>query len=248
MISFRIFVKTKIQTTMKRTTLLLLLVAFAGCLTAYPQKKEAPKRQGWDIEGNDPLYGNVESITITRYELADKFGEIVKGNVADRDVYRFNSKGDATEYCTYGNSGWVMKNLYTYNSQGKMIEKNFISNGSLLMKYLYKYDAQGNMTEEAWYKGDGSLDSKWKYKYDAQGNMTEEAEYNSNGLMSSKTIYKYDSQGNMIEQAEYQSDGSLNYKHLYKYDSQGNWIEKTEYKSEIMIPVIMEERVIVYRQ
>ena len=145
---------------MKRTTLLLLLVAFAGCLTAYPQKKEAPKRQGWDIEGNDPLYGNVESITITRYELADKFGEIVKKSTLDKASSKFNSKGDVIELLEYNSDGSLSyKWLYKYDSQGKMIENaSYMSSREPSEeKTLYKYNAQGKTAEEAYYKSDGSL-------------------------------------------------------------------------------------------
>ena len=72
---------------------------------------------------------------------------------------------------------------------------------------------------------------------------------NSDGSLDHKYIRKYDSQGNEIEGAEYNSDGSLSSKNCYKYkyDSQGNWIEQVRYKGEIMKPISMEERTIVYR-
>ena len=36
-----------------------------------------PKRIGWNSE-YFPLYGNVESITMTEYKLKDSFGKVVK--------------------------------------------------------------------------------------------------------------------------------------------------------------------------
>ena len=45
--------------------------------TANP-KKEAPERKGW---GDDPLYGDIESVTITNYDVADKSGEIVRDKI-----------------------------------------------------------------------------------------------------------------------------------------------------------------------
>ena len=136
---------------MKRTTLFLLLVAFAGCLTAYPQKKEAPKRQGWnDYHDYGPLYGNVESITITRYELTDKFGEITKEEVREKEFYKFNLKGNVVEQ-------------YKYDRVGS---QNY--------KYLNKYDSQGNKIEKASHNADGALYWKTLYKYDSQGNCIEE--------------------------------------------------------------------------
>ena len=108
------------------------------------QKREAPKRKGWS-EGR-PLYGNVESVTITHYKLSGKFGEVVKDIDTDysKEVYKFNSNGDVEEYSEY--------NAFS---------------GALDYKYLYKYDSQGNKIELASYNGDGSLKGKSLYKYDS---------------------------------------------------------------------------------
>ena len=212
---------------MKRALLFFLLVAFAGCLTAYPQKKEAPERQGWPSNELGPLYGDVESVTITDCNLSDKFGVIVKGEMKQKLVSKLNLKGDVVELRIYRRDGSLRWNdLYKYDSQGNMIEKDN-SDG----KYLYKYDSQGNIIEGAEYKGDGSLSGKRLYKYDSQGNMIEEACYNSDGSLDHKYLYKYDLQGNMIEKATYYSDGKLGNKETWKYDSQGNKIEEAEYNS-----------------
>ena len=117
-----------------------------------PKKQEAPKRQGWD---DGPLYADVESVTFIKYDIADKFGEIVKGECNEKCVRKFNLKGDVIEMAEYNGSG------------------------SLVEKKLYKYDSQGNMIEEAKYNGSGSLDRKSLYKYDSQGNKIEETHYRS---------------------------------------------------------------------
>ena len=50
---------------MKRLTLILtILIAAASCTQL---AADAPKRQGWDYDKFGPLYGNVESVTITSY-------------------------------------------------------------------------------------------------------------------------------------------------------------------------------------
>ena len=235
LISFRIFVKTKIQNTMKHTTLLLLFVAFAGCLTAYSQQKEAPKRQGWEEDIWGPLYGNVENVTINRYKLSDKFGEIVKESEIYKYFYEFNSKDNLVKRTIYDNGSVKRENIYNYDTQGNVIEEVEDNRDGLLddNKTLYRYDAQGNNIEQTvyskttcprWLNG-----SKWIYKYDSIGNKIERAWYYNDGSLNQKWLYKYDSQGNMTESAEYISSGSMEEKILYKYDSQGNMIEEAHY-------------------
>ena len=63
--------------------------SMSDCATAKP---EAPERQGWS--GDFPLYGNVESVTVTKYKLHDKFGEVIRGDVQRMDKYCFNNAGD----------------------------------------------------------------------------------------------------------------------------------------------------------
>ena len=213
-------------------------------------EKKAPERKVW-IGG--PLYGDVESVTITRYRLSDKFGEVVKCIDTDysKEVYKFNSNGDVEEHSRYNAISRALeeKSLCKYDSQGNRIEEAGYNNyGSLSWKHLYKYDSQGNMIELADYDSDGSLSSKYLSKYDSQGHQIEWASYNGDGSLIGKNLIKYDSQGNRIEWARYEGDGSLDWKYLYKYDSQGNWIEEAKYEDDIMKPLSMGERIIVYRK
>ena len=212
---------------MKRRILfaaLMSLLLITSC-NAKKTHDTTPKRQGyreWELDRN--LYGDVDSVTITNYKFTDKFGELVKDRIINKDVYKFNLRGDVVEMIGYN------------------------SDGSLMGKILHKYDSQGNMIEEASYNGDGSLREKSLYKYDSQGNKIEEARYNGDGSLDYKYLYKYDSQGNKIECISYYDDGSLCEKILYKYDSQGNMIEKIRCNGEIMKPDSKTEQVIVYRK
>ena len=234
---------------MKRTILFAVLLSLLT-VSVSAQKAKAPERQGWSNWSDDSLYGNVESITITKYILTDKFGEIIKDGTIDKKVYKFNQQGDVIEEAYYyGDGSLWWKDLYKYDSKGNIIEKaTYNSDGSLWWKDLYKYDSQGNKIESAYYNSDGSLNYKHLYKYDSQGNKIEVAE---DGFIHSplcqKTKYKYDSKGNKIETARYFSNGSLDYKYLYKYDSKGNEIKKARYDGEIMKPTSMIVREIVYR-
>ena len=53
-------------------------------------KPEHPKRQGWDLF---ELYGDVESVVVTEYELKEKFGEVVRGDMERCERYYFNEAG-----------------------------------------------------------------------------------------------------------------------------------------------------------
>ena len=146
-------------------------------------KPKAPERQGWD---NYPLYGDVEEVTISEYELSEKFGEEVKGNLSSKELYKFNERGDVIEAARYNSDG----ELYDLYGNAKAI---------------YKYDSNGNEIEEADYNSDGELFWKKNSKYDSKGNQIEWAHYNSDGELRWKIIPKYDSMGNLIEGKKYES-------------------------------------------
>ena len=102
--------------------------SMSACAIAKP---EAPERQGWreDI----PLYGDVESVTVTSYKFEDKFGEVVRGDIWRSEKYYFNKAGDVIEMDQY------------------------YPDGSLMGKDVYKYDTSGNMIEMTEYRGEALL-------------------------------------------------------------------------------------------
>ena len=175
---------------MKRLFLLSALALVAICSSSCsssqsgaPAKPELPVRHGWNYS---PLYGDVESVTITSYQLEDKFGEVVRGDIGNcNKYYFFNEAGDVIEEALYN------------------------SYGSLREKEIYKYDASRNMIESVWYNSDGSLRYKTIYKYDSAGNMIEAASYGSDGSLCEKIIYKYDSSGNIIEETIYSGEALI---------------------------------------
>ena len=84
-------------------------------------KPEAPERQGW--WAGIPLYGDVESVVVATYNLEDKFGEVVRGDIKDSKKYYLNKAGDVfekAEYNSYGSLAW--KSIYKYDTSGNMIE------------------------------------------------------------------------------------------------------------------------------
>ena len=140
-----------------RRLFLLFSISIAALFCSYDLKAEAPKRQGW--WKNIPLYGDVESVVMTPYELEEKFGEVVRGGILDCRKHYFNDAGDVIEYAWY------------------------YSDGSLREKEIYKYDSSGNMIEKARYNSDGSLGEKFIYKYDSRGNAVEVTVYVGEALI-----------------------------------------------------------------
>ena len=107
-----------------RRLFLLIFITIAALFSSYDLKAEAPERQGW--EEVFPLYGDVESVVVTRYKLEEKFGEVVPGDNLGCHKYYFNDTGDVIE------------------------EAGYKSDGSLREKRIYKYDSSVNMIEKAW--------------------------------------------------------------------------------------------------
>ena len=120
---------------MKRLFLLFTVVAAVACGSALPE------RQNWDNESM-PLYGDVESITLTEYGLSLRFGEICREEARARNVAMFNEAGDATEFTVYYGDGSVdEKHVYTYDSERCPIEDQcYGSGGSLMYKSICEYD------------------------------------------------------------------------------------------------------------
>ena len=73
----------------------------------------ASKRQGYFFYEGD-LYGDVDSVTITKYSLTDKFGEVVKDKETRKSVYKFNLRGDVVEYNEYLVGLFFLKDLYKF--------------------------------------------------------------------------------------------------------------------------------------
>ena len=166
------FVKIKNpETTMKRTFLFTALAAMLVATScagsgskseaeSISTKKEAPKRQGWDNEIYGPLYGNVESITVTLYHLTEKNGEVVKNGIKCKDNYKFDREGNVVEKTGYDSDDLqVEKDLYKSDSRGTMIEEDYsyYRGSGYKSKNTYKYDPQNNYIERVRYEGEAMM-------------------------------------------------------------------------------------------
>ena len=127
----------------------------------------APKRIGWDCRGveyenvisdklyNLPLFGDIESVTITEFDVKmSNGGELVKDQDKRKEEYYFNQNGNVTKFFSYDAfaRNIICKIVYEYNSDGKLVKDG-----------CYNYD------EESW---EEPYDwSECFYKYDSSGNL-----------------------------------------------------------------------------
>ena len=139
-----------------------------GCALANSKKNDLNK---------DNLNGKVKSVSETVYSTVLKFGEITKGALHYKAIFKYDDNGNRIEGSIYD------------------------SNGDFGSKYTFKYDGNGNQIERAEYDTNGNLKIKAIYKYDVNGNQTEKIRYDSNGIFGSKYTLKYESdkQNNYIK-------------------------------------------------
>ena len=188
---------------------------------AQVKKSPAPERTGWDKEY--PLYGQVKSVTISSYDIVNKFGKNEKGELKDRETYVFNSAGDV-EQCVKSVE-YVLK--YHYNTDGVEIHK--YSFGKLVTCTANKYDENGRVVESAVYDGEGALQTMTFNEYDSEDNHIGEIEYDSSGKVTAITCYEYNEQGDCTSIECYDSYESLAQENSligihqsFTYDSAGN--------------------------
>ena len=216
---------------MKRSilfALMLSLLAIAGCTKKVVKNEEErpeDKRFYCDYcEGYRQLKGKVEHIAITKWNVKDYYGSIIKENIEIETFnYRFNEQGQVLE-----NPEWIEpegcieivgKNIYKYDSNGKIIERTCYDEyrGAISEKDIYTYDANGNLTEKASYGSDGLLSER--ESFDSNGNTIETLWFDYDGSLTRRT-YSYDTNGNLIKESD-----NKGFCRTYKYDTNGNEIE-----------------------
>lgn len=206
------------------------VLTVVGCGDSSNGEKVAPERYGWD--GPD-LYGNVKSVTITKFYLTSEFGEEIIGDELLKDVYCFDpSHGNVISQNRVDKSGSTVSYrdyTYVYDEKGNCIEKTSDDNGERSAKYNYVYDSMSNLIEYSVIDAQGIYFNKELYTYDSDGNRIQENTVISwYKVADEKIINTFDSDGHCIETNEYDSYGNLFEKVTYAYDSNGNCIEEEE--------------------
>lgn len=154
------------------------------------------------------LNGKIESLKITQYKAADKFGEITTA-----DTLKDSRGWTETEY-VFDKRGNNIKEILYSKSRGYSYFLGKVADSEEKRIYEYKYDDYNNLIEK---RIDDRSNTFWKYTYDAQQNLITE-EYWTNEKLNSKKISVYDESNNEIEMTEYNQDGDLKNKTIYKYN------------------------------
>ena len=212
--------------------------------------KKETSRYGYDKLDyyDEPVYGNVESMTVTKYTFYDSFGEKTKKKEWQY-TYCYQTKENCVEIIAkrcYGfNSSDEKKYEKEYDLTGNMVAKTcYFSDGTIYWKDIYKYDSKGNNIERNCYNSKGERERTYIYKYNSARKIIEEEMYLSRDMYFSnklfeKRTYKYNSSGRRVNVVEYcrenlfnpYSEMKINNQYKYRYDSAGKIVEEIDESS-----------------
>lgn len=228
----------------------ILLLAAMIAVNAYAQKAaEAPERKNWN---RGSLYGNVESVTVNKYNFNVLLGEY---DVIDQETYKFDKNGDVIEYTfAEDNDGivkyeyvydenrnvvaWIGYNsegkraggyIYTYNEQGRVVDEIFYEDPDLNIctyKLVRSYNDRGLLMGGIYYNNAGEIIGKYSFTYDHKGQRIKEV------YEDETHIFGYDDNGNRTSQAAYLPDGTLKNTTQISFDDKGNSINEKWYDGE----------------
>lgn len=192
---------------------------------------------------NEELYGKVKSIRIMNYNIADKFGEIIKDIIrinsltigdeyynANMKIF-FNKNGEGLEYNWYDSDG-ELESKQKYNKKDLYDEYTFYnSKGDITEMSKTEYDDKGTKIHSKHYNSEGNLD--YIFKNNEKGQNIEFTNYNSNGTVRDLNTYKYNEYGKQTEKKTYEPDenGTLQLKYTFDlvYDEKRNLIRESRY-------------------
>lgn len=157
------------------------------------QKKEQDyfKLYQTDTERLD-LKGKVKSIVDTTYNVAIKFGDIVKTSVIECRTAYFDEKGRLIKDNRYDNR---YNHLYDCNNDYKYIEtdstliRDTYSNGGLKNRSISLYDKNGKIIKTEIFNGKNKLVMLIAYTYNGSGLLQDYTGYGEDGNI---TIKRYD--------------------------------------------------------
>jgi hypothetical protein len=159
------------------------------------------------------------------------------GNLAYKDVYIYDEKGNIIELGRYD---YTAEDYYEYDDY----YDDYYEMEYIYEKYIYTYDPSGNAISESYYGNETS--SKYLYSYNDKGKMTEHAYYDDDNTLIEIVKYAYDEKGNVIEE-KYFKNGTTVDKIMtctYEYDNRNNWTKCIIYENNIAI--MIKERKIEY--
>jgi hypothetical protein len=178
------------------------------------------------------LRGNVKTVRLTSYKGVEKFGEIERFDVPDKNkiLTRYNKEGLVTEIETYFKWDKYWNRLKArektdLDENGKLIgSKKFDAKGELELKKEYQVDENGFPIRISTYQVEGELVRVVKQKFNSEGNNIERIEYRSNGELDFKRVFTYDLRGSKVG-VEYLNKEGESARGVFKNDKEGNPIE-----------------------
>src|SRR4051794_38562699 len=111
---------------MKKLTTNILLIIVTLLLSCSKLNNDLTKQK---------LNGKVKSITESEYSVVEKFGDIQKGDLKSKNVYKYDDKGNLIMMIYYSKDTINLKQLYIRDTKGNVIElKNYDSKDHLESK------------------------------------------------------------------------------------------------------------------
>jgi hypothetical protein len=153
------------------------------------------------------------------------------------NLYRYNSKGDPTEYIYFDLvSSKSNRETFTYNETGKLTAQiTYFKNGAICDKTTYKYSNTGNLIEVAWYESGYRLLNREVYRYDKQNRVVEEIHYSEGDMVVGKDLYIYDEKGKLTEHKGLDINGNVRDLDTYLYDAKNCLAEKKMQSNEPLV-------------
>lgn len=193
-------------------------------------RNKAKTQISWDYQysGEKPGKTGVRT-SVTTFTAKGDISQVdalnSKGVVTHSEKYRYDAKGNKTEYTrNSGESSYQKK--YVYNDKNQLVEESGFD-GVENFRNLYGYNAQGEMKEIRYMKKSVIFEKRVFEKKDA---TTTVSVYNATGVLTSKLLLRYDDRGNLVEEIVYGGNQSELEKKTYHYDDNKNLKEEAKYK------------------
>jgi YD repeat-containing protein len=174
---------------------------------------------------SENLNGYVKSVNVIKFEAAEKFGDITKGEKTARDYEAYNKSGFRTEFLMKDykdDSEWTCK--FTYDGNNNLIETDVNDEGEIEISKR-KFNDRRNVEVEDTYNKKGNLTGRSKFIYNNSGLLTKVNQYDANGKLTFTVEDKYNENNQLISSLSYDEPRKLLYSSYYKYDMRGNVIE-----------------------
>lgn len=193
----------------------IALILFVGCNSSKDKAAEVVEEDTSVVESPEKI---LRSITTTRYDFEEKFGDSIP-SFRYEEIQIFDKSGNMTEFAYYDSLGnpsvrWpsskVHKEKYIFNESNKKIrESTYDVHGDYVSEdynswvtIVTKYDSLGNRKERIGYDKWEDITFKVTYRTDIN-NVKEIISYNRDGTIEGENYLKYNANGNLIEEVSY---------------------------------------------